>query len=183
MKIENYSGETHKKLGYQFVQGNYDGNPQLTETVGSLGVEQALNTFHLLLQVGNSFASVVYAAAANVDPQEASFLIGYLLNNNDNDRPLSVTSRRLSQYIKVDETEESERTESLRRHMDWMLATPIPVSNVNGLEVYGSHAQQWLLARQFSQTSTLGWPWSAFPVSRPSSLAQKFPVYNELSSH
>lgn len=129
--------------GYEFVQTTLLGNQvrprSLVDLVGESGADQAKKVYQLLSQMAKAFSSVVYAGASDVSPKEASDLISSLVD--DEHQSFSGSYHRMCRYLRV---KGDGWGESMRSHVDWTLSTPIPVSNVAGLEIFHPQTSEWI---------------------------------------
>ena len=139
--------EAHQHSGYEFVQtsSNDDSLARLRPTVGWTAAQQAQQSYTQCLVMARAMAVVLYAGHVNVTPAVATAFLNQLLDEPD--RPNAGAYQRLCLYKNTTTTTtlgETEFRESLRSHCDWTLTTPIPRSNVPGLELYSPALDAWI---------------------------------------
>jgi hypothetical protein len=156
--ISNSSSDELDNPGYDFLQTTLlEGSLWplwIEEGHGLEASQQAAKAYMLLAQLCKAFATVVYAGSSGTSPDNATRLMESLLD--DPSRPFGGSYHRLCRYLPLQPRQHNDGApsisgswgESLRPHVDWTISTAIPVSNVEGLEVYEPSAWQPRTAQQ-----------------------------------
>lgn len=142
--------EAPPPCGYDFVQTTMvrdEIRPAwIPERIGAVGGQQTREAYLFLSQLAKAYATVLYAGATQSKPGEATMLMESLLNEPG--RSFSGSYHRLCRYVRLGSKDASKSApswgESLGSHVDWTITTAIPVSAIDGLEIYDSSQNQWI---------------------------------------